>query len=197
MRRINFIPHDLRPKIEISGAFLIVSLFSSLALYVVGILIWNFWTVRQNQVEFARMDQENAELTQKIDKLTIPRKKLKQDESLESMKKVLAKKNYWSVIFKEMIVLVPDGVWLNGITEIKDEAKKITLKMGKPDGGLLMVTGESASQEIIAFFLTSLERSQYFSGVQMKLTEKEPNIHPDRFKFEFVIPIKSLANEGG
>ena len=109
------------------------------------------------------------------------------------MKAVLDKKNYWSAIFREMSVLIPEGVWLTGFSDIKNESNNKI----KADSEVLLIKGESVSQEIVAQFLIALEKSQHFAGVQMKFTEKEINIRPARFKFEFSIPIKAASGGGG
>jgi Tfp pilus assembly protein PilN len=60
----------------------------------------------------------------------------------------------------------------------------------------LSLIGEADSQEIVAKFLTILEKSHHFSGVQIKYVEKEENIEPSRFKFEFTVPVTVLTGGG-
>ena len=195
MRQINFIPSELRPKHEIPGILLPAGLFLLLFFYIGGSVIGNIVAKRQSEAELVRLDTENAELTKKIEALSDSKERMKLDEAIGNMKKVLAKKNYWSAIFREMSVLMPEGVWLTGFSDHQEQDKQD--KKSKPDTNVLLIKGEASSQDIIAQFLTGLEKSNHFAGVRMKVTEKEENISPARYKFEFTIPIKTATNGSG
>jgi len=202
MKHINFIPIELRPKLEIPGVLIPAGLVLLLVLYAGGSLVWNAVETSKVQNELTRLDVENAELTKKLETLSPYKGKVKQEDSVGSLKKVLAKKNYWSGIFREMSVLMPEGVWLTSFSDHNETGKSDAHSnrnpaQNKPEGGVLLIRGESASQEIIAQFLISLEKSHHFAGVQLMNTEKETSITPVRYKFEFSIPIKTATNGGG
>ena len=193
MKHINFIPTELRPKLEIPGVLIPAGLFLALLLYVSGSVVWGTIAIKQSQAELARVEAESAELTQKIESLPGSKLNSKQDDSMGSLKKVLAKKNYWSAIFREMSVLMPDGVWL---TSFSDHSSRTPAQL-KSASEVLLIKGESSSQDVIAQFLISLEKSQHFTGVQLMFSEKESNIRPARYKFEFSIPVKVVTNGSG
>ena len=197
MKHVNFIPAELRPKLKIPGIVIPVGLFLVLACYVSGTMAFNFYASQKAQNELMKLSAENGEVLKKIEALSGSQKRLKLDEAIEGVKKLLAKKNYWSSLFKEMSVLIPDDVWLTGFTDTKEQASLKTNPPIKNDGGILVLKGEAASPELVAQFLTSLEKSRHFSGVQLKFSEREPDIRPSRYKFEFSIPIKSLTSEVG
>jgi len=126
---------------------------------------------------------QNEDLSKEIQVLTEQNKKMDENaETLNTLQKVLSRKNYWSEIFKELSILIPKGIWLTNFTNSGTE--RITLK------------GESSTPEGVAKFLRALEASQHFSGARMISSEKEDEIVPTRYKFELSVPV-SISAAGG
>ncbi len=190
MRHINFIPAELRPKHEIPGNLIPAGLFLVLLFNVVGSVVSNIISTQSVKSALVKIEAENTDITNKIDSFAGAKKRLKLDEAIGSMKVVLDKKNYWSAIFREMSALIPEGVWLTGFSDLSNNTNTKTKEE------VLLIKGEAVSQEIIAQFLIALEKSTHFSKVQIKYSEKESNISPTRYKFEFSIPIKATTNGG-
>lgn len=200
MKQINFIPAELRLKQEIPGVLAPAVLFVVLCLYVGGSFISNFISTRSAENELSSIDNQNIALLKQIEGLSGSRQRLKLDQAIESMKKVLAKKSYLSGMFKELSILMPEGLWLTGFSHSKDNPlpsnEKGLRKLTNPDEKFLLIRGQATSPGVIAQFMTLLEKSKQFSGVQMKSSEREVDIEPERYNFEFAIPLKSLIEEG-
>jgi Tfp pilus assembly protein PilN len=190
-KHLNFIPKELRPKLEVPHEILPVA-FVVFALFymVMGPVRISFLT-RVNQKELTELQVTHDDLSKKVKSLTEETKIAEQNsESFKAIEKVLGRKNYWSEIFKEMSMLIPDGVWLTNFTNQG-------LKSGAKAPDQLLVKGEATSQMGVVKFLTILEKSHYFSGARMISSERVKDIKPAKFKFEFSIPVKATTGGKG
>ena len=200
-KHLNFIPQELRPRLKIPYQGIPVGFLLLFFLYAGSSMVRVSAMTYLNQKELTQLENTNSELSLKLKGMTEQTRIVDQNtESFKALQKVLERKNYWSEIFKEMSILIPDGVWLtnfsnrrmdyriDGKTEPKAESKT-------SPGDQLVIRGESNSQMAIAHFLTVLEKSHHFSGARMLSSEKESNIKPSKYKFEFTIPVH--ASTGG
>ena len=188
-KHLNFIPKELRPKVEIPHEILPVALVVFALFYVVmGPLRISFQT-KANQKEISSLQATQEDLDKKVKSLTDETKVAQQNsESFKAIEKVLGRKNYWSEIFKEMSMLIPDGVWLTNFTHQG-------VKPGAKVSDQLLVKGEATSQMGMVKFLAILEKSHFFAGARLISSERMKDIKPAKFKFEFTIPVK--AGTGG
>jgi|GEM_PF-3743050 len=196
-KRLNFIPKELRPKLEIPHEILPASLLLIALFYVMMGPLRIAYETRANQKELAELQSLQDDLDRQVKSLTDEKKVADQNsESFKAIEKVLSRKNYWSEIFKEMSMVIPDGVWLTHFTHlgVKGSGKSATPAPLSPASQLL-VKGEATSQLGVAKFLTILEKSHYFSGARLISSERMKDIKPTKFKFEFTIPVR--AGVGG
>lgn len=182
-KRINFIPRDQQPKIEIPHE-LPALILVILSVVVVGVSFFRIHLqTGMTTRELAELNNQNSQLVEKIKNLTTDTQILeKKSETLTILNKVLGRKNYWSEIFKELSNVMPPGIWLTSFSNSEENT--------------LVLRGESTSQNKVADFLKLLEGSEHFSGARMKFSERESGIHPTRYKFEFLIPVTSVSGGG-
>jgi Tfp pilus assembly protein PilN len=191
MRRkhLNFIPKEWRPRLEVPHELLPASLVVIALLYaVMGPVRISFLT-KANRKELIGLQATQDELAQKLKSVTDENKIATQNStSFKAIEKVLGRKKHWSEVFKEMSMLIPDGVWLTNFTHQG-------VKGGAKTPEQLLVKGEATSQMGMVRFLSILEKSHYFSGARLVFSERVKDIKPAKFKFEFTIPVK--AGSGG
>jgi Tfp pilus assembly protein PilN len=188
-KHLNFIPKELRPRIEVPHELVPVFFVALAFLYVLMGPVKISILTRMNQKELAGLQTIQEDLGKKAQSLSEQNKLAEQNtESFKSIQKVLGRKNYWSEIFKEMSMLIPDGVWLTNFT---NQTSKGTGKTAEQ----LLVRGEAISPMHVVKFLTVLEKSHFFAGARMISSEKVKDMKPAKFKFEFTIPVH--ANTGG
>ncbi len=188
-RHVNFIPPELRPKLVIPHEAVPMIMVLVFALYASGSALRLAISTHSSQKELVQVEATQAEVLQLLQKSRM----LEQtNESYSSLQKVLARKNYWSEIFKELSLLIPDGLWLTSFANQKpDKADK------NNTSERLILKGEASSQEGVAEFLTILEKSHHFSGARINSSEKEADIKPARYKFEFSIPVRTSTGGSG
>ena len=242
-KHVNFIPLEFRPKLKIPYEVIPGLVLGLFALYSVGTGLNLYLETRSAENELTQLEVMGVETALKVQALTERSAVLEQNnEALVALKKVLNRKNYWSEIFKEMSILIPEGIWLTSFsnlkagskaepvsqdsplemtaemravlmpkqqnahtkhpevaTEPKDEVKVAKeVKVTKVDSSeQLVVKGEASSQQMVAQFLSVLEQSHHFSGARIDFSEKEENIKPSRYKFEFIIPVKATTGGNG
>ncbi len=182
-KRLNFIPRELRPKLEIPLEIVPVSLFALVVVYVSTNAVTMHFDSKRTAEKLQVLKVQNDDLNREIQVLTEQNKKMDENaETLNTLQKVLSRKNYWSEIFKELSILIPRGIWLTNFTNSGSD--RIILK------------GESSTPEGVAKFLRSLEGSEHFAGARMISSEKEGDIVPTRYKFELSVPV-SISAAGG
>jgi|LauGreDrversion4_2_1035121.scaffolds.fasta_scaffold665163_1 Tfp pilus assembly protein PilN len=188
-KHLNFIPKELRPRVEIPHEILPAVLVLFAFVYVLMGPVRISFLTKSNLKELAEMQTIQQDLEKKMKSISEADKITRQNnESFKAIEKVLGRKNYWSEIFKEMSMLIPDGVWLTNFTHqgVKGGGKV-------PDQ--LLVKGESTSQLGMVKFLAILEKSHYFSGARLVSSERMKDVRPAKFRFEFTIPVR--AGTGG
>lgn len=190
-RHLNFIPKDMKAKWEVRHELVPLALFAAFVFYAGAGPIRLSVLTQMSEKEIAALEATSQELTEKLKTMNEQSKVAEQNnESLSAIQQVLARKNYWSEVFKEMSILVPEDVWLTNFSNLKSGAKGVT---GPGSGGQpesLVIKGFATSQLAVARFLKVLEESSFFKGARMVSTEKEKEIKPSRFAFEFYIPVK-------
>ncbi len=189
-QRINFIPQDLRPHFKIPREILPLGLVIVVLLYCGGSALRYSVVLGMKQSQLKEITATSAVLTLKVQELTERNNQLdKNDKAVSAIQKVVGRKNYWSEIFKELSILIPDGIWLTNFNDQKAKTPK--------DDTRLSLRGEADSDQVVAKFLTVLEKSHHFGGVQMDYLEKQANVQPVRYKFKFTVPVKVLTSGGG
>jgi Tfp pilus assembly protein PilN len=200
-KHLNFIPAELRPKMEIRHEILPLGILAFALLYAGGWPLRIALQTRYQEKQLVQLEASNAELEKKLQDLNLQVKpELQTGDAFKAIQKVLSRKNYWSEIFKEMSVLIPDDVWLTKFSNFSSSKvdAKVAVKGAKSGPGptdQLLVQGESPSQMAIARFLGVLEQSHYFAGARMISSEKVKEVKPAKYRFEFTIPVK--ASTGG
>jgi len=137
-KHLNFIPEELRPGLEIPHEWIPTTLLVLFCLYAAQWPIRIAIQTRIREEELAQLEKTNSDLSEKLLTLSNQTKvEIKTNENLKEIQTVLNRKNYWSEIFKEMSVLIPENVWLTRFSNKKGEAKaeiKIEPKsIKKPD----------------------------------------------------------------
>ena len=215
-RHVNFIPPELRPKLDLPHPLIPVALFIVFILYSGGSAWQLHHQAVMNEAELARLNQVSADLSKQLEENHI----LEQNNAeFSALQQVLSRKNYWSEIFKELSILIPEGVWLTNFnnhratpavvaavttsttastTTTTTAASTTTPATGATEtptlqSAYLVLKGEATSQDGVAEFLTTLEQSNHFAGVKISFSEREPNIKPVRYRFEFTIPVRSVG----
>ena len=190
-KHLNFIPKELRPKVEIPHEVLPVALVVIALFYVVMGPVRISAQTKANQKELASLQGIQEDLSNKVKSLSDETKVAQHNsDSFKAIEKVLGRKNYWSEIFKEMSMLIPDGVWLTNFTHQG-------VKPGAKASDQLLVKGEATSQMGMVKFLSILEKSHFFSGARLISSERMKDIKPAKFKFEFTIPVKAVTGGKG
>lgn len=178
-RRINLMPKEVRPKLQISREMAVLGFLIVAFLYVIVSAIGLQASFSRQQARAIQLVEKNRRIASELSRLDlVERAESQSAEQLSSMKDIITRRMPWSDLFKELSLLAPKNVWLSEMTtKIENASTSIVLK------------GEAASQKSVADFFLSLEQSFYFGTVQIRYSEKEPGITPDLFKFEFVAPL--------
>ena len=190
-KHLNFIPKDMKAKWEVRHELVPLALFAALVFYAGAGPVRLSVLTQISEKEIAQLEATSNELNEKLKAMNEQSKVAEQNnESLSAIQQVLARKNYWSEVFKEMSILVPEDVWLTNFSNMKTGGKA---PGGQPTTGSpesLVIKGYATSQLAVARFLKVLEESAFFTGARMISTEKEKEIKPSRYSFEFFIPVK-------
>ncbi|NDF15642.1 hypothetical protein EB061_10020 [bacterium] len=192
-RHLNFIPKDMKAAWEIRHELLPAGLFIALVFYAGAGPVRLSVLTQMSEKEIMQLEATSAELTEKVKAMNEQNRTVAQSsENLNAIQQVLARKNYWSEVFKEMSILVPEDVWLTNFSNLKSGGKTPEAAQapvaGNPES--LVVKGYATSQLAVARFLKILEESAFFTGARMVSAEKEKEIKPARYSFEFFIPVK-------
>jgi len=134
-KHLNFIPEDLRSGIEIPHEWIPSVLVVLFVLYAAQWPIRIAFQTRIREEELAQLEKTGTELSDKLLKLSNQTKvEIKINEDLKEIQKVLGRKNYWSEIFKEMSVLIPENVWLTRFSNSrKGPARPAASEAPKPE----------------------------------------------------------------
>ncbi len=206
-KHLNFIPEELRPGIEIPAEWIPAGLVVLFAVYAAQWPIRIAIQSKLREEELVILEKQSKELNERLDVLSNQAKvETRNNQSLKEIQTVLNRKNYWSEIFKEMSVLIPENVWLTRFLNQKPKLEsKTPMPERAPASGTpapvlapaeeLIVEGEAVSQISIARFLTILEKSHYFSGARLVSSQQVKDSKPAKFKFQFNIPVKTGSRE--
>jgi Tfp pilus assembly protein PilN len=133
-KHLNFIPEDLRPGLEIPHEWIPATLLVLFCVYAAQWPIRITIQTRLREDELSRLEKTGADLSEKLVTLSNQTKvEIKTNENLKEIQTVLSRKNYWSEIFKEMSVLIPENVWLTRFSNKKAELKPEPRTTKKPD----------------------------------------------------------------
>jgi Tfp pilus assembly protein PilN len=190
-KHLNFIPKDMKAKWEVRHELVPLALFAAFVFYAGAGPVRLSVLTRMSEKEIAQLEVISQELTEKLKAMNEQSKVAEQNnESLSAIQQVLARKNYWSEVFKEMSILVPEDVWLTNFSNMKSTPKNGAAAgaAGQPES--LVIRGYATSQLAVGRFLKILEESAFFTGARMVSAEKEKEIKPSRYSFEFFIPVK-------
>src|SRR3989344_5243769 len=118
-QRINLIPSELRPKLELPPEMASVGM----TLFLVGTILTSMtsshYAMIHREKSLAAVQAEKAAIAEKINTLTSQAERMVQDRAkFSSVQEVINKKTYWADIFKELTVLMPKGVWLTSLTSV-------------------------------------------------------------------------------
>ncbi len=182
-KNINFVPAELRPQIHLPNEVIPMTLVSMMLIYAIASSVYFYFEKSVVSKTLATIDAENAKIAESIKYLSKENRVIEQKgETLSSLQKVLSRKNYWSEIFKELSILTPKDIWLTSLNN--------------SDPQILILSGESTRLDAVPRFLKALETSHHFYGVQINYTQKDTNVVPTRYTFEFSIPVKASIGGG-
>lgn len=181
--RINILSNGIRPGLELPLELLPVSLALICSVYMLSSGVALAITERNKNTLANDLKQKSQQLSAQIQELT-DRNRIwdRQDQRFTSLQKVIDRKSYWSDAFKELGALVPDGLWLTSLSHAPENPTK-----------RLILKGEALSQTLVADLYSKLEKSQNFSGAIMTFSERDPEVRPSRYQFEFIIPAVGAA----
>jgi len=183
LRRVNFLPPELRPSPINQRNFVVLVLITALGLPSAWLgLKAVSWKV---EAKLSEVTAERDRLTSERQSLLLAREQSSEHRNLSSIRKALAEKIYWSGVFRELSNVAPKTLWL---TEFETKADA--------NGRSVMITGNSTSQTEVAEFLANLESSFFFRNVQMRFAEVQDDITPLSYKFQFDGRIFDPAREG-
>jgi Tfp pilus assembly protein PilN len=182
-RRINLLPSELKPKVELQHEALSLGIG---ILFVVSAIITStsqHFAIQNRQRQLASIKTEESEVEAQVVALTAKSAQAAEKQArYASFQEVLNRKTYWVEMFKELTSVMPKDVWLTHLqSSVSERDKNIVLQ------------GEAASQEKVAEFLRALEKSQYFNTIVVKTSEKQDDYRPDLYKFEFSFPGRTVA----
>lgn len=181
--RINILSDGVRPGLELPLELLPVSLGMICFFYMLSSGVSLALSEKNKTALSNELINKNRSLSTQIQALT-DRNRIwdRQDERFNSLQKVIDRKSYWSDAFKELSALVPDGLWLTSLSHSPENPSK-----------RLVLKGEAVSQTLVADLYSKLEKSQNFSGAIMNFSERDADVRPSRYQFEFVIPAGGMA----
>ena len=169
MIRINLLPVKAAQKKEmLKGQLMVVVL----ALIVTAGLCGAAYTYVAGEVEARqeRIDQKNAEISQLLKKIGEVNQFKKRQEALRAKLDVLEQLKAARVgplyILDALYEALPDKLWLT------------KLQMGS---GRASISGIGVNEETVALFMKNLEASDFFAGVELKVTKQ---IVQDQIKFQ-------------
>jgi Tfp pilus assembly protein PilN len=184
--RINLIPNEFQPGLEISQEAIPLVILAAFLLYATTSAMSIQIMTLYKTSKIARLKAENKVQHDKVDALNSKQlSKNAENEKLKSMQAVLNHKGYWADIFKELSILIPQDVWLTNLGSTGDSG-----------GKKLVLQGEAPSQKKVADFFSTLEKSQHFSAAVINYSELDAKTMPELYKFEVVVPFKNISTSG-
>ena len=182
-KRINLLPTTRRQQFQVTIDTLLASVGLMVALFVGGSYISLTSSLRKITAETAQLQAADAPL---VRQLAAAKDIPAADggvgkDSLASLESVLTNKAAWTEPFRELSGLVPIGVWLS----------KLNASYDKAGARIITISGSAESEKKVSEFFSALEQSYYFRNVAINFSERQKEIAPLLYNFEFSIPLKS------
>lgn len=157
MIKINLLPKEARKRVGIWDQIIIIILV--VIATVVGIVVWNSWLngqIDQLNENIAKTQQRLKELEKVIAEI---KEFERQRQALEDKLKVIGKLEKEQQLpihlLDELYVTLEEDLWLMNFSQA---------------GMNLTITGNALSNPVVADYVRSLEKSSYFSNVDLRFT---------------------------
>ena len=190
IERINLLPEELRT-VDKRPFYVVASL--SLILYISFLyLVGNaqkaditmFQAIRygllQQTAFLSRQDAKHKEIIERIKVTEAKKKAIEARAGL--VKKISDERIQWSDPMYELSTLVPEGLWLSGISSSD-------IMAGDKKSKRISVNGMALSSSLIANFMGALEASPYFEGVSLTYVQNAEFKGRQGFSFEAVFMV--------
>jgi len=161
MIKINLLPvKSVQKQIQVRNNLLVATVM----LLLVGGVCYVFYS--SLMADIAAVDQEIKNNRREISSLKkkigeVNRYKKLQEElenKLKIMEELRASKSGPVHLMDELIKALPEKLWVTSFTE---------------KGGSIQISGVGLTENDVATFMTNLERSAYYSGVELKVTKQK------------------------
>jgi Tfp pilus assembly protein PilN len=190
--RINLIPQNDRPQGKITYDIGLGVLGALLVSYM-AFTFFNIHHIETAQTEtLEHLEHELSITNQTLSTIKTANKNSGVAEGQVApviIEDVIRNKTAWADPMKEISLLIPDDVWIS----------KLTAGYDKLGGRTLTLIGSAASEEKVSEFFSVLEKSYYFRNVVINLSERQKDVAPLLYNYEFAIPLKKdgrvVANE--
>ena len=94
------------------------------------------------------------------------------------------RKHAWSFLLKDLVSLLPAGVWFDRISVNQDQ------DAAQGSGLTVRLTGMAFSQEELMAFLSHVEKAPLWESATLQRVEREQNVRrdlPDLYRFEITL----------
>lgn len=113
------------------------------------------------------------------------------EDIMHTLSSTLSERVRWSQLMREVSLIIPEGVWTTRwesvSSQVQQGARKNQRETGEEKTGKQMkIIGEAVSQEQLALFLSTLERSPLLSGSRLAHARREKG----EVQFEVVVQLK-------
>ena len=160
MIEINLLPvREARRKESLRFQFTIFALTIFLLLLIIAYLNWNVNKKEKYiNAQLKKVQEEVEQLKIKVGEIDeLKKQKEKLEQKVSVIKELERGRLRATFILGELSQKIPDKVWIDSLDK---------------SGRTLKMTGVALDNETIANFMTSLEQSKYFSGIELEVTEQ-------------------------
>ena len=175
---INLIPATHKPPPPVSiDQLLIFGVFTVAA--ACGLHFYSdYQTIKHLNAEVSALADKQSIVNQKIQNanLTITASAT-MNEQEKLIRQVIGSKPNWADAFKELSLVIPRETWLSQL-QLRNNSGQIAVS----------IKGQTSSQANMADFLSSLERSEFFSNILMISSKLAEQTNPPLYTFEFAAP---------
>jgi Tfp pilus assembly protein PilN len=177
---INLLPQEeKKPSLVASWGVIAILLFILMWLVLFGGQAWRYHSL---QKRLAALNTQKQTLQQQADGL---RKELAvvsptgmTRDKAALIHDILKERVLWSQVFKQLSLIVPNGLWFDYLEGVSDDKAEIRIK------------GGSFSYLSIADFMRSMEKSGYFLEPQLSYAQKAVVQGQDVVGFEIICGMK-------
>lgn len=161
MIKINLLPvKQAQKQIQARNNFLVAAL---MLLLVGGVCYVFYSSIKSDIVAVEREIQDNRQEISRLKKKIgeVNRFKKLQEElqnKLKIMQELRTSKSGPVHLLDELIEALPEKLWITSFTE---------------KGGSIQISGVGLTENDVAKFMTNLERSPYYTGVELKVTKQK------------------------